>query len=203
MRVKLLALAIVLGLSILVGCAEQPGPAPQEPAVTDVRSYFPTNPALTWTYEGIGNEYAAFTRKVLFQQDNQVQMAEDNGGTRMGQVYQVTAEAVIQTFSLEEYYTDNNLLGEKSNRHQILLKAPLIAGAVWQDGRDKREVLSINETVQVPAGTFSQVVKIKISSLDPQQEGRQFEYYAPHTGLIMREFIADNYTIASKLKTIL
>lgn len=201
MRFKLLFPAMLMALSILIGCAEQPGPTPPESAITDVRSYFPTNPASTWIYEGYGNEFAAFTRKVILQQGDRVQMMEDNGGTRMGQVYQVTAEAVIQTYSTEEYYTDKNLLNEKSNRHLLLLKTPIKAGAVWQDDRDKREVLSINETLQVPAGTFSNVIKVKITSPDSQQETQQFEYYAPHTGLILREFIGKDYTIASKLKS--
>jgi hypothetical protein len=200
MRVKLLILSTLVALSTLIGCAEQPEPTSPEPVITDMRIYFPTNPASTWSYAGYGNEFAAFTRKVLLKQGDQVQIMEDNGGTRMGQVYQVTAETVIQTYSTEEYYSDKNLLGEKSNRHLILLKAPLKAGAVWQDDRDKHEVLSINETVQVPAGTFSKVIKVKITSLDSQQEAWQFEYYAPHTGLIMREFMGKDYAIASKLK---
>lgn len=196
----LILLTILTGLFILAGCAKDQEPPPQETAITDVRSYFPTEPALTWSYEGTGNEYAAFTRSVMYRQEQQVQMAESNGGTRLGQVYSVTADAIIQTLSLEEFYADQSLLSEKANRHQILLKTPLKAGTVWQDGQDKREIISIDETVQVPAGSFRNVVKIKITSLDPQQQQHQrLEYYAPHTGLIMREFMADNFHITSKL----
>lgn len=195
----LMMLMLLTGLLIFTGCAKNQEPPPPEPVITDVRNYFPTEPALTWSYEGTGNEYASFTRRVLYRQENQVQMVEDNGGTRMGLVYKMTTDAITQTLALEEFYSDQNLLHEKSNRNQILLKAPLKAGATWQDSQDKREIISISETVQVPAGSFQNVVKIKITPLDPQQKHQLLEYYAPHTGLIMREFIADDYYVTSKL----
>lgn len=193
-------ITLLTGLFIQAGCAKEQGPPP-ESAITDVRSYFPADPALTWSYEGTGNEYASFTRRVMSRQGSQVQMAENNGGTRLGQVYDVTADAVILTLSREEFYTDQSLFGEKSNRRHILLKAPLKAGAVWQDEQDKREIIGIDETVQVPAGSYRNVIKVKITSLDPRRHDQRFEYYAPDTGLIMREFVDADYSIISALKS--
>lgn len=199
----LLLLILLTGLAVLAGCAGQAEMPGQEPVITDVQSYFPTEPSLTWTYEGSGNEYAGFTRTVIYREGNQVQMAENNGGTRLGRVYQVSAEAITQTLSREEYYSNDSLLNEKPHQRQILLKAPLKVGQVWEDMQNKREIVSINESVQLPAGTFQHVVKVKITSLDPQQKDHlQFEYYAPDAGLIMREFRGDNYVVTSKLQSL-
>lgn len=201
LRKKFIFMLLVMsGLLIFSACANQPQLPAQTPAFPDLRSYFPAEPGATWTYEGSGNEYAGFTRKTTYRRDDKVQMSESNGGTKLGQVYQVSTGAIIQTLSLEEYYDDYSLLSHEPNQYKILLKAPLAVGTVWQNNQEKREIVSCNETVQVPAGSFTQVVKIKITPLNPQRNDLQFEYYAPQTGLIMREFVADGYVVTSKLK---
>lgn len=186
------------------GCAKKPAPpAPApEPAITDVRGYFPTEPKLTWIYEGSGNEYAAFTARAMLREGERAQFSQDSGGTRMGLVYQVTAEAVTLLFSREEYYSDASLLGEKANRERLLLKAPLKAGATWESAQERREVAGIAENVAVPAGTYGNVVKVKVTSLAAQGGGHTFEYYAPNVGLVLREFITGQDKIVSRLKAL-
>ncbi|MEW6695914.1 MAG: hypothetical protein ACOY35_12150 [Bacillota bacterium] len=191
---------------LLIGCAKQETPPPpkyepEEKVITDVRKYFPADDQLTWEYEGFGNEYATFTRKVLHRQGNRVQISENNGGTVMGLVFDVSADAVTKTFSIPEHYDDRNILNEKANLNEIVLKTPLKVGGNWQNEGSKREVVGIDETVEVPAGRFERVVKIKITPLDHKQDHLQYEYYAENTGLILREFIAGDQKITSKLKS--
>jgi len=56
---------------------------------------------------------------------------------------------------------------------------------------DKAQVVSLNETVTVPCGTFSGCLKIKVySDLDP---GRvEHRYYASGIGLILRETMPES-----------
>jgi hypothetical protein len=188
---------------VLPGCYKRSDfPTLQEKAINDVRIYFPTEQNLTWAYEGSGNEYAAFTRKVIHKEDSRVQLAQDNGGTRLGMVLQVLPEAVSVIYVREEFYTDAKLFGEAANRHEILLKAPLKAGAVWENDRERREVISIDETVQVPAGTYSNVVKVKVTSLAANTVNENVEYYAPGVGLVLRQFITGGDKIESRLKAL-
>lgn len=198
--------AMVLSLSILVlilaGCDKRPpAPVPPEKTITDVRMYFPSEQNLTWIYEGYGNEYAAFTRKVIHKQGNKVQLAQDNGGTRLGMVLETLPEAVTIHYAEEESYTDAKLFNAAPNRSDVWLKAPLQAGAAWETSRERREVLSVNETVQVPAGIYSNVVKIKITSLAAAGSGERLEYYAPQVGLVLSRFSANGTVIESRLKT--
>lgn len=199
---KMLALSVIMLVLILTGCDKRPAtPAPPEQTITDVRIYFPVGQDFTWVYEGNGNEYAAFTHKVIHKQESKVQLAKDNGGTRLGMVLEVLPEAVKIHYAEEEAYTDAKLFNAAPNRSDIWLKAPLQAGAAWENGRERREVLSVNETVQVPAGTYSNVVKIRITSLAAADSGDRLEYYAPQVGLVLSRFSANGTVIESRLKT--
>lgn len=191
------------------GCQGSNVPVPQVPPVPpvqrevqDVSRYFPVEQNLLWVYEGEGNEYASFTRKVMYRQGERVQMAEDNGGTRMAMVFRVVPEGVTKIFMIPEFYTEENLLDEPHNHGEQVLKAPLKVGMVWEDDKFLREVLSIDEQVVVPAGTFTDVVKIRVTA-KPQTGSQSLEYYAPDVGLILREFTSEsNYKVSSKLKSL-
>lgn len=206
MLVKRLLTLVVLAVFALggAGCVKKPQPSAPAPelAVTDVRGYFPAEPMLTWVYEGSGNEYAAFTARAMAREGDRTQFSVNSGGTRLGQVYEVTASAVTLLFSKEEFYSDASLLGEKANRQRVILKAPLQVGAAWESAQERREVVGIRETVQVPAGTYSNVVKIKVTSLAAQAGGHSFEYYAPNIGLVLSEFVTGQDMIVSRLKTL-
>jgi hypothetical protein len=117
-------------------------------------------------------------------------------------VLEVLPEAVSVNYVREEFYTDAKLFGEAANRREILLKAPLKAGAVWENDRERREVISIDETVQVPAGTYSNVVKVKVTSLAANTVNENVEYYAPGVGLVLRQFITGGDKIESRLKAL-
>lgn len=171
----------------------------------NVAVYFPYGPNLTWVYEGEGMEFADFTRRVMYQQNNRVQVAEDNGGARVVRGYAIDAASIQQIFSLPETDSEANFLDDAPKQKAVLLKAPLTPGAVWQDEQHRRKVISINETLTVPAGTFDNVLIIQSTALDPEQNNWKIvEYYAPGTGLIMRDFVGtDNYLVRSKLKAVI
>lgn len=167
-------------------------------------AFFPAAPGRIWTYEGEGMEFAGFTRRVMFQQGNTFQVVDDNGGARVVRVFAVDSNSVGQIFSLAETDTEANFIDRPAKEKIILLKAPLAAGAVWQDDQYRRQVISTNETVAVPAGTFTNVIKVKITAIDSSKtDWHMFEYYAADTGLIMREFLGpDNYLVKAKLKSV-
>jgi hypothetical protein len=192
---------LCLSVGLHTGCQGSNAPVPPvQQVVQDVSRYFPVDQNLLWVYEGEGNEYASFTRRVMYRRDDLVQMAEDNGGTRMAMVFRVVPEGVTKIFMIPEFYTEKNLLAESANRADQVLKAPLQVGTVWQEDQNLREVLSIDERVIVPAGTFTNVLKIRVTA--KSQSGDQLlEYYAPDVGLILREFTSENnYKVSSKLK---
>ena len=199
---KSLIFFLLLNLIVFTTCAAKTdSPVEAVTTINDVRDFFPNQPGMTWVFEGSGNEYASFTRTVRRSDGDRVQLNDNNAGTSTGKVFHVTSDTIVQEFSTEEFYSDKSLFNEKPNSHLVYVQAPLKAGTFWRDSQGKREIVGINETVQVPAGSFQHVVKVKITPLNQKLANEQFEYYAAGTGLIMREFFADGYVITSKLKS--
>ena len=199
---KMLAFVLLVSCLVLAaGCVNKTDVGtPAAMVIHDVRTYFPCEPGMTWVYEGIGNEYAGFTSKVMYQEGSLGQVSKNNGGTELGLVYRITPQAVILFFTKAEFYTDTKFFHEMPNCQEVVLEAPLIAGHSWQDDRDRREVKSVEETVQVPLGQFEHVVKIKVTPLASNNSDYSFEYYAPNVGLILQEYISGDYKIVSQLK---
>ena len=178
-----------------------PGGASARPALS---AYFPVGENFTWQFAGEGIEFAEFSRRVEFRRGDRAQLSHWNGGTRLMMIFQVSASAVTQTFSQAEVYDNPQLFDKPANKSMIILKTPLVVGATWQNPLDRREILSINDKLKLPAGSFDNVLVVKIVSTDKQNsdDGYTLEYYAPGTGLVMQEYYgANNFKVVSKLKS--
>lgn len=139
-----------------------------------------------WVYQGEGQEFAGFTRQVLYQSGNRLQVVDDNGGARVVRVFQADAAAVVELRRVAETNVWENWLEQPLGEPLILLQAPLRPGHSWSDARQRRTIISVDETLQVPGGRFYSVVKVLV---EPRTGGSfTYEYYAPHVGLVKREY---------------
>lgn len=169
-----------------------------------VMAYFPTWVNATYQFAGEGLEFAAFTRQVTFATPGFLQI-EDLSGTNLVKIVEVTPEEIRVVWSAEEFYEDRNLLEPSPGRRErlVLLKTPLEVGTSWSDDRFRREIVEVNKVVQVPLGTFCDVIVVKSEVLDAS-EGVQYEYYAKNMGLIRRESQygreAESFTVISTLE---
>ncbi|UWG96505.1 GerMN domain-containing protein [Dehalobacter sp. DCM] len=157
--------------------------------------YFPLNQGSSWQYLGDGNEYASFSREVLYVQGNKSQIKEDNGGTVSTSVYQITDTAVTQIYFAGEDYIAGNILNQPGNRNITVIKAPIQAGTEWTAGNATREIVDVKATVNTPAGNFDNCVQVKIT----ENQSTSYEYYKKGIGLVKREFISGNDKISSIL----
>ena len=67
----LLVLIVVLLIITSSGCGREVTPKKNKPTIEgDLRSYFPTNTGMILKYAGVGNEFASFTRKIKFKDNN-------------------------------------------------------------------------------------------------------------------------------------
>ena len=167
-----------------------------EQNVLSLQAYFPLSIGSTWQYLGDGNEYASFTRKVLFKEGDRTQTMEDNGGTVSANIYRVTDGEVRLVYSKGEEYDKVNLLDSKDNRNSIILKAPLKVGTKWKNAEDEREIVAINASVDTPAGRFEDCIKVSIKS----QNSTMYEYFKAGAGMVKREFISEGLTVTSTLE---
>lgn len=187
--------AVLLLMIIIPGCAKK---EPEKPAAPELRTYFPLTQGSSWEYEGEGNEYASFTREVLFAEGNRGQIWENNGGTASTAVFETSADAVTRINSLPETYEPGNMLRQEPKENTPILKAPLEVGNKWtKDGVD-REIVALDAVVSSPAGTFEDCLKIKITNTEAP-EAVVYEYYKQNVGLVKREFISGETTVTSTL----
>ncbi len=198
----LLVLLIIFGLSIY-GCTKspepkketKPAPAKEVPALKP-GDYFPLTVGSSWEYQGEGNEYATFNRKVLYTSGNLAQIREDNGGTVIAAVFKTTPKAVTRIFFLGEAYGEDNYLKSEPNENIVILQEPLKVGTNWREPNGTREIVDVNASVDTPAGNFDQCIKVKISS----EHSTLYEYFKKGVGMVKREFFSEGTSVTSSLE---
>lgn len=217
-RPLIVAVAVLLTLMALWGCSRDSQPAPgqkagqkspaqpQQPAqpkppdkkdpAASPGDYFPLAKGTVWEYQGEGNEYASFSREVLFVEGSRAQVREDNGGTVMAVIFETTPEAVTKVYSQGEVYDRVNLLGRPDNVKTIILKSPLKVGTKWQDPNGEREIVELSATVDTPSGRYDQCLKVKIAGRD----STLYEYFRLGVGMVKREFVSGEARVTSSLK---
>ena len=167
-----------------------------------IQAYFPFNQDLEYQFAGEGNEYASFIRKIIHVEDNFLQLTDNNGGTIVTSVYELDGKELRKVYSQEEFYSEENLIPEaKKNKGTgvVIIKAPLREGNSWENDGEKREIVAVNQTVELPAGTFHGVLKIKINYRE--SGATAYEYYAPNLGLIKKEYESEGFEVSSKLQS--
>ena len=202
---------LAIAFFLLGGCAktlipapepkvQKPKPQVQLPITTNKKpgDFFPLTKGSTWQYQGEGNEYASFSREVLFTQDDRAQIREDNGGTVSSSVFKRTDSEVVVIFFQGEAYGESNFLEQKPNENLIVLKAPLEVGTKWENRTGIREIVDVNTTVDSPAGKYEKCIVVKISSPD----STLFEYFKDGVGMVKREFISGDSRVTSILEKV-
>ena len=175
-----------------------PSPAPAKEVVPAVKlaDFFPVVAGSTWEYQGEGNEYASFSRKIVFTSGNLAQIREDNGGTVTASVYKISPNSITRIYNLAEAYGPTNHLKSPPNENLVILKTPLQVGTKWTEPNGTREIVDLKATITTPAGSFTQCLKVKISD----KNSTVYEYFKSGVGMVKREFISGDTTISSSLK---
>lgn len=199
MLVILVGLLTILGVGLLsFDRMEAPSSRFLFKAQAHVPSYFPSFSGLTYSYLGVGNEFATFLREIQFVEGEYLQLV-DVSGTSLVRVYRITQEAVTELVRFEEFYEERSIIEEYKGKTEgtIILKAPLAVGTTW--GEDPvREIVAVGEEVTVPFGTFYDVVKIEVRHLE--SNATTYEYYAKNMGLIkVTSTFASDYVVESAL----
>lgn len=160
------------------------------------KDYFPLTQGSTWKYMGEGNEYASFSREVLFVDGDRAQIFEDNGGTVSASVFHFQEGRIVRTFFLGEEYDGNNFLDEEANDNLVLLNTPLEVGTKWETSDGAREIVKTDAVVDTPAGQFENCIMIEIT----MEHSVMYEYYKEGIGLVKREFLSEGMAVTSTLE---
>ena len=76
----------------------------------EVEKYLPLQVGNQWSYQGIGDEYAQYTEKVLYREGNLIQTLSCNGGTCSVEIYEIKPDKVVCLFTENEFYEITNIL---------------------------------------------------------------------------------------------
>lgn len=177
---------------------ETPITPPPVIVVKDISAYMPMKVGYIWEYEGEGNEYASYTAKIEFTENNRYQEAKDNGGTVMANIYEVTKDSIVHVYQMGESYEHKNLLKEKDNLEDIILKLPIEVGNKWVGEENSYEIIDTKATITVPYGTFNDCLVVKRTYKDGSEN---YSHYKEGVGLLQTEFRSGDFKIFSRLKS--
>lgn len=208
---KILALAcLLLTLVFLVSCGSTKTNNPPKPGntgnsgitgnaqVLKIQDYFPLKENVHYTYQGEGNEYAAYSVYVDYISEGKVQQRVNNGGTELAKVLEIKDGKLSKIFSRGEAYYRENLLNAQSTDTEVLLKEPLAKGTTWtlKDSR-VRKIASISAQVTTPAGSYR---AIEVVTEGPNDKTTDF--YAKDVGLVKSVFSSEGTEVSSSLSKI-
>ncbi|MBI3550539.1 MAG: hypothetical protein HY078_15990 [Elusimicrobia bacterium] len=112
--------------------------------------------------------------------------------TRMGEVHTHTFRMVR---SAKELRSEDGVLGHP----RVEFPIPPVPGTSWIDEPDRHELVSLDETLSVPAGTFDRCLRVN-TYLAAGDAGSAIRYYAPEVGYIYEDYAEE--TRGSRVKLI-
>ena len=207
----IIIVALLLALPVVAtGCRRSSAPQDENDAADQNRSgatqqlslaaYFPLTVRSTWSYLGEGMEYASFTREVVFARGQRGQLQEDNGGTVIAAVYEITEDAITRIYHAGEAYEVEDLLDRVAapeSEKVVILRTPLAVGTTWQtQGYGTRTITATDAIVETPAGKFENCIAVKIEG----EDSTLHEYFKEGIGLVLREFESEGYRVTSTLE---
>ncbi len=192
-------------LSIIVGaCSKAP------------TTYYPLGEGRTWKYQmsgqnGSGGQYAGtltvtnlaareLQGKKVTPQKVETQVL---GQSQFSFGYEAEDENGIYTFAEQG---SNDVEPKLKDAPVYSLKKPLRVGNSWdttsvlEGGRSvpgKARVESVDEVVDVPAGTFEGCVKVRVVTTVDEAKGRDggYTWYAPSIGMVKVVYTAMNFSL--------
>ena len=208
MKYYIIAITIaILSVVSISGCSTKTqgqqsnittGTTAKQPAIAD---YFPIRDDVLYTYEGKGNEFAAYTvfNDYTDKGKERVQQRVSNGGTVMAKVYQIKDGKLVRILSSGEVYYRENLLDAAAvENEEVLLMEPLTKGTSWtlKDGR-KRSITGKDVDVETPAGRYKALEVTTEGS-----GGKTVDYFVQNVGLVKTVFHPGANEITSTLAKI-
>lgn len=167
----------------------------------NLSDWLPRLDNVIYNYEGFGNEFASFNWTPQFNQENYYQLAKDNSGTTVVDIYEYTDEEVVHVFSRPETYFRDNFtkIGttEKYKVNEVILKRPIVVGTNWTTDDASYEITAVDKEISVPAGDYT-TIEVTIDYEDFMIK----RYYAENVGLIYEWTETEGLEVESKLSDI-
>lgn len=198
MHMRKLLILILISLFVLSACNNNNTPVPNIPKELNIEDYFPLTENTKYSYEGEGNEFAAYTVYIDYKTDNRIQTRTNNGGTEFIKVLELKDGQLTELFSRgETYFRQNFAIGEYKDV-KVLLKEPLKEGNSWSSGENSTTTITnISKKVVTPQGNM-EAIEVTTENI----QGTIIEYYAKNKGLVKVINKGEGYEVTSTLSNI-
>lgn len=177
------------------------GQSTEDEVNQDLSAWLPRLDNVVYSYEGIGNEFAEYNWTPQFNQDDYYQVANQNPGTTLVEIFEYREDEIVRTFQRGETYFRDNFteIGSFSDERQeeVLLKAPIEVGNSWSNEDSDYEITAIDHEIEVPYGTFN-AIEVTITTDDAVTK----RYYAEDVGLVSDVFESEGMTVESNLESV-
>lgn len=157
--------------------------------------YFPYRPGMVATYEGKGNEFASYTVRILYHENQKVEWRLDNGGTVMAEVFQIDPNQVTRVYREGESYDADPRLSRPPNASQVVLRGPIKPGTAWTSDGVEHRILSVDETVEAAGQTLTCVVLVEAK----HEHSTIRSYYHREYGMVLSVFQSGGDAVESRL----
>lgn len=177
---KIFAITILtLGIALTAGCSGGGSGNNQTPE-NKAADYFASKENALYTYEGTGNEFAAYTAFNEYSANGKVQQRIVNGGANGIKVLECKDGKITINYAEGDMPYRENKLNAASNASEVLLMEPIKKGTTWNltDGR-VRTITNLSVKVTVPMGEYD---AIEVTTTKDSDTTKQ--YYAKGIGLV-------------------
>ncbi|WP_313342216.1 GerMN domain-containing protein [Sedimentibacter sp.] len=144
-----------------------------------IEDYFPVVENTKYSYQGEGNEFAAYTVFIDYINNNRFQTRTNNGGTETIKVYEFKDNQLVELYSRGETYFREDFTNREFQEGNAALKVPY-TGELKQ--------------IVTPQGNFNAIEVIVENG-----QGTSTNYYAKDVGLIKSIYKDDDYEVSSTL----
>jgi len=158
-------------------------PEEQPAANVDPHDFFMPDASIA-TFLGEGNEYASFTLRTVYMDDQHIATYEDNGGTVILKVYRVGENEVELVKEQAEFYEDFVASSDELEALQPIrtyLTLPLEVGTVIEDW-------TVTETATTVKTAFQNFENVSVLESEETENTINKTYFAEGYGEVKREF---------------
>ncbi|WP_408956252.1 hypothetical protein [Natroniella sp. ANB-PHB2] len=176
----------------------------EEVEEVNLKAYLPMQEGMIYDFSGEGPIHPSLEREIMFAEEPYVQILDKGTGTNIVLVYTVQEDQIGKIIEEAEFYEEGNLieeLEEEPEVQEVILQQPLEEGTTWETNEQQREIVATNEIITVPAGTFYDVIQVRITSLNEEDSNETYHYYSKNVGLIKQETIGEDFERILELET--
>ncbi len=165
-----------------------------------IKDYFPFKVGMQYIYEYASSEFAGLAQAVVTVVSVKNGKKECSANLRMRvelKGHSTSTDYMVRKTARDLVSEDGIVVGGR-----IEFPLPLAVGRKWEAYPDSSELVSMDETVEVPAGKYKHCLKV-VTLLSSGDAGSAVRYYAPDVGYVHEKYNGEDLQAEVSLLSVL